>query len=60
MDPDPVPDPQDCGKHKCKAWNAWMQDYCGLFTESGLMPKRYLARFPVTENSIIQPGIPYI
>ena len=33
-----------------------MQDYCGLFSESGLMPKRYLARFPVTENALIQPG----
>ena len=34
----------------------YTKDYCGLFTDSGLMPKRYLARFPVTENATIQPG----
>lgn len=34
------------------------QDYCGLFTASGLMPKKKLARFPVTENALIQPGTP--
>jgi len=34
----------------------YTKDYCGLFTESGLMPKRNLARFPVTENAVIQPG----
>lgn len=34
------------------------KDYCGLFTESGLMPKKKLARFPVTENALIQPGTP--
>ena len=34
------------------------KDYCGLFTESGVMPKRHLARFPVTENAVIQPGTP--
>eukprot|EP00092_Neocalanus_flemingeri_P001256 GFUD01001342.1.p1 GENE.GFUD01001342.1~~GFUD01001342.1.p1 ORF type:complete len:390 (-),score=83.74 GFUD01001342.1:11-1138(-) len=34
----------------------YTKDYCGLFTESGLMPKRHLARFPVTENAVIQPG----
>ena len=26
----------------------YTKDYCGLFTDSGLMPKRHLARFPVT------------
>jgi len=36
----------------------YTKDYCGLFTESGLMPKRHLARFPVTENAVIQPGTP--
>jgi len=36
----------------------YTKDYCGLFTESGLMPKRYLARFPVTQNAVIQPGTP--
>lgn len=34
------------------------KDYCGLFTDSGVMPKRHLARFPVTENAILQPGTP--
>ena len=28
------------------------KDYCGLFTDSGVMPKRHLARFPVTSNSV--------
>jgi len=36
----------------------YTKDYCGLFTDSGTMPKRYLARFPVTENGVIQPGTP--
>jgi len=36
----------------------YTKDYCGLFTESGLMPKRHLARFPVSENAMIQPGTP--
>ena len=26
----------------------YTKDYCGLFTDAGLMPKRHLARFPVT------------
>lgn len=34
------------------------KDYCGLFTGSGLMPKRHLARFPVTDNAVLQPGTP--
>jgi len=34
------------------------KDYCGLFTDSGVMPKRHLARFPVTDNAILQPGTP--
>lgn len=36
----------------------YTKDYCGLFTDSGLMPKRYLARFPVSENALIRPGTP--
>jgi len=36
----------------------YTKDYCGLFTDSGVMPKRHLARFPVTENAVIQPGTP--
>jgi len=34
------------------------KDYCGLFTDSGVMPKKLLARFPVTPNALIQPGTP--
>jgi len=36
----------------------YTKDYCGLFTDSGLMPKRHLARFPVSENALIRPGTP--
>eukprot|EP00088_Acartia_fossae_P068539 TRINITY_DN8719_c0_g1_i2.p1 TRINITY_DN8719_c0_g1~~TRINITY_DN8719_c0_g1_i2.p1 ORF type:complete len:388 (-),score=53.94 TRINITY_DN8719_c0_g1_i2:405-1568(-) len=36
----------------------YTKDYCGLFSQCGLAPKRYLARFPVTENAVIQPGTP--
>jgi large subunit ribosomal protein L3 len=36
----------------------YTKDYCGLFNESGVMPKRHLARFPVTDNGAIQPGTP--
>ena len=28
------------------------KDYCGLFTDSGVMPKRHLGRFPVTGNAV--------
>lgn len=34
------------------------KDYCGLFTDSGVMPKKLMARFPVTPNAVIQPGTP--
>ena len=34
------------------------KDYCGLFTESGVMPKKKLIRCPVSENALIQPGTP--
>jgi len=36
----------------------YTKDYCGLFSQSGLAPKRHLARFPVTQNAVIQPGTP--
>jgi len=36
----------------------YTKDYCGLFTQSGVMPKRHLARFPITECGAIQPGTP--
>ncbi len=32
------------------------KDYCGLFTESGVAPKKKLCRFPVSDNAIIRPG----
>lgn len=34
------------------------KDYCGLFTESGVMPKKKMVRFPVSSNAVIQPGTP--
>lgn len=34
------------------------KDYCGLFTDSGVMPKKIMARFPVSNNALIQPGTP--
>jgi len=34
------------------------KDYCGLFTDCGVMPKKLMARFPVSENAVIQPGTP--
>jgi len=36
----------------------YTKGYCGLFTDSGVMPKRHLAKFPVTDNGVIQPGTP--
>lgn len=32
------------------------KDYCGLFTQSGVMPKKKLVRCPVSENALVQPG----
>ncbi len=34
------------------------KDYCGLFTDSGVMPKKIMIRCPVTSNALIQPGTP--
>ena len=34
------------------------KDYCGLFTDSGVMPKKLMARFPVSSNAVVQPGTP--
>ena len=36
------------------------KDYCGLFTSSGVMPKKLLVRFPVTDNALVQPGTPLV
>lgn len=33
------------------------KEYCGLFKESGVIPKRILGRFLVTENAKLLPGI---
>ena len=30
--------------------------YCGLFTETGLTPKKKLSKFRVTGNAVVQPG----
>ncbi|XP_043274806.1 39S ribosomal protein L3, mitochondrial [Venturia canescens] len=34
------------------------KEYCGMFTEAGVMPKKLLARFLVTPNAALQPGTP--
>lgn len=32
------------------------KEYCGLFKDSGVMPKRHLGRFLITPNSKLSPG----
>lgn len=32
------------------------KEYCGLFNDSGVMPKRQLMRFFITPNAALQPG----
>ncbi|XP_071448469.1 large ribosomal subunit protein uL3m [Hetaerina americana] len=34
------------------------KEYCGLFSESGLMPKKVLSRFYISPQAAIQPGTP--
>ncbi|XP_058791599.1 large ribosomal subunit protein uL3m [Phymastichus coffea] len=34
------------------------KEYCGLFAEAGVMPKRLIARFFVSPEAALQPGIP--
>ncbi|XP_046386189.1 39S ribosomal protein L3, mitochondrial [Ischnura elegans] len=34
------------------------KEYCGLFSESGLMPKKVITRFYVSPQAAIQPGTP--
>lgn len=34
------------------------KEYCGLFAESGVMPKRHLARFNVSRDAELLPGTP--
>lgn len=33
------------------------KEYCGLFRNSGVMPKRHLGRFLVTQNAKLLPGL---
>lgn len=34
------------------------KEYCGLFKDSGVMPKKILARFIISPSSALQPGTP--
>ncbi|XP_011505845.1 PREDICTED: 39S ribosomal protein L3, mitochondrial [Ceratosolen solmsi marchali] len=34
------------------------KEYCGLFNDSGVMPKRLLARFSISPEAALQPGTP--
>lgn len=34
------------------------KDYCGLFTDTGLAPKKKLAAFAVSDDAVVQPGTP--
>lgn len=34
------------------------KDYCGLFADSGVMPKKVLGRFYINEEAYIPPGTP--
>lgn len=36
----------------------YTKEYCGLFNESGVMPKKVLTRFPINPEAAIQPGTP--
>lgn len=32
------------------------KEYCGIFKDTGVMPKKYLARFFISPNAILAPG----
>lgn len=34
--------------------------YCGLFNSVGMLPKRFLCRFMVTPNAVLQTGTPLL
>lgn len=34
------------------------KEYCGLFANSGVMPKRILGRFIISPEAAVQPGTP--
>lgn len=34
------------------------KQYCGLFSDAGVMPKRLLCRFAVSPDAALQPGTP--
>jgi len=36
----------------------YTKDYCGLFNEAGVLPKKKLSRFFITGDAAIQPGTP--
>lgn len=36
----------------------YTKEYCGLFANAGLMPKKILAQFMISPESIVQPGTP--
>ncbi|XP_073987482.1 mitochondrial ribosomal protein L3 isoform X2 [Rhodnius prolixus] len=36
----------------------YTKEYCGLFTAAGLPPKKFLGKFNITPDAIIQPGTP--
>lgn len=38
--------------------STFTKEYCGLFKDSGLLPKRHLVRFLVSPNAAISPGTP--
>ncbi|CAD6227575.1 GSCOCG00001257001-RA-CDS [Cotesia congregata] len=38
----------------------YTKEYCGLFYNAGVMPKRLLSRFAVTPNGALQPGTPLL
>lgn len=60
-------DPQKVGKctttfYLC-LWKKFFQftkEYCGLFSEAGVMPKRRLARFQISPEAALQPGTPLV
>ena len=34
------------------------KEYCSLFKNSGVMPKKYLARFFISPSAVLSPGTP--
>uniref|UniRef100_A0A1B6F490 Large ribosomal subunit protein uL3m n=1 Tax=Cuerna arida TaxID=1464854 RepID=A0A1B6F490_9HEMI len=38
----------------------YTREYCGLFSDAGLMPKKLLAQFMVSPEAVVQPGTPLL